>query len=149
MATNSHIQPSKNLQATLKSIEVEQYLAEDMRRRKVRYITGMMSSVVAAVYFLIGANLLVVFESGDSQFFGFFAGVAYAFGALVLFAVQSRSLWVAGAIFQLFVIYTYFSLAPQRIPEFEIWGMVIGVLQALILIGLAYLITRAPSPVDT
>jgi hypothetical protein len=34
-----------------------------------------------------------------------------------------RWLWILGAGLQLLVMFTYFSVAPYRVPSFETWGV--------------------------
>lgn len=111
-------------------------------RRTIRYLAALLSGLTAFIYFLIGFNAISVVDTDTSQIFGIPAGIAYAFGALLLIALDSRPLWILGAILQAFVIYTYFDLAPQRTPEFEVWGIVLRIAQLLILIALAYLAIR-------
>lgn len=144
MSANSHINKHNTSYQDLESVEKEAFLKQDERSRVIRYITATLSSITALIYFAIGFNILIVLQAADSQMFGLFAGVAYAFGALMLLTLRDRTLWIIGAILQVFVIYTYFSLAPQRIPEFEVWGLALRVMQGLILAGLLYLIVRAP-----
>jgi len=147
MSTNSHLKQTTHTHQATQSDRVTDYLKKHERLRITRYITGSLSTVTAIIYFLIGFNILVVIQSNESQLFGIFAGIAYAFGALVLLILRERSLWIAGAVFQIFVIYTYFSLAPQRLPEFEPWGIILRIMQVLIFVGLMYLIIRTPHPV--
>jgi hypothetical protein len=113
------------------------------RRRKIRIFAGALSGLTAVIYFLIGFNVVSVVENAD-QLFGIFAGVAYAFGAWLLLAYDRRTLWILGAILQVFVIFTYFDLASQRTPAFEAWGILLRIAQAIILIALVYLETRLP-----
>ena len=42
------------------------------------------------------------------------------------------------------VIYTYFNLASQRTPAFEVWGILIRIAQVMILVALVYLEVRLP-----
>lgn len=144
MSANSHINKHHTSYEVRESITKEQFLEWDDRRRMVRYVVATLSAIVAVVYFLIGFNFITVFEMPDTQLFGLFAGVAYAFGALMLLTLRDRTLWIIGAVLQVFVIYTYFSLAQQRVPEFEVWGLMLQLLQILIFVGLMYLIARAP-----
>jgi hypothetical protein len=61
-----------------------------------------------------------------------------------LLVYDRRTLWILGAILQVFVIFTYFDLASQRTPAFEAWGILLRIAQAIILIALVYLETRLP-----
>jgi hypothetical protein len=65
-------------------------------------------------------------------------------GTLLLLAFDRRVLWILGAILQVFVIYTYFNLASQRTPAYEVWGILIRIAQLMILIALVYLEVRLP-----
>jgi hypothetical protein len=115
------------------------------QRRMMRYVAGVLSAFTAMMYFMIGFNVVSVLDTSADQFFGIPAGVAYAFGAALLFRVDRKSLWVLGAVLQVFVIGTYFSYAPERAPAFEAWGILIRIAQVLILIALGYLAFRLPS----
>jgi hypothetical protein len=44
------------------------------------------------------------------------------------------------------VIVMYVVVAPQRTPSFEVWGILIKVLQATILAALTYLVLKSPAP---
>lgn len=116
----------------------------EARRRAVRYFTAAVSGLTAVMYFLIGLHVVSVVEGGVDQSWGLAAGAAYAFGAVLLVAFDQRIVWVLGAILQIFVILTYFRLAPQRIPAYEVWGILIRVAQFVILITLTYLVFRQP-----
>jgi hypothetical protein len=41
-------------------------------------------------------------------------------------------------------MYTYFNLAAQRTPAYEVWGILIRIAQLMILIALVYLEVRLP-----
>ncbi len=120
----------------------------DAHRRSIRYVAAVASSLTALLYFGIGLGVLRVVDvspSGPSLFdFGMPAGSAFVLGAVLLFAVDRRSLWLFGALLQVAVIVMYFVVAPQRTPSFEIWGVLIKVLQATILAALVYLLVHPP-----
>jgi hypothetical protein len=118
---------------------------EGNRRRLIRYFAAFVSALTAVMYFLIGFHVVSVLDANADQTFGIFAGVAYAFGALLLLAFDRRVVWTLGAILQVFVIFTYFNLASQRTPEFEVWGILIRIAQLLILVALLYLAARPAS----
>jgi peptidoglycan/LPS O-acetylase OafA/YrhL len=124
------------------------------RRRTVRLIAAAASAGVAIVYFLIGLGLVEVVDrtaagSPDLLVFGVSAGLAFGVGALLLLGFDNRLLWALGAILQVGVIVMYVAVAPNRTPPFELWGIVIKVLQAVILVALLYLLIRAPEPRPT
>lgn len=115
------------------------------RRRTIRLGTAAASALVAALYALIGIGVLSVAieSSADSPpllMFGLFAGAAFALGAILLVALDRRFLWILGALLQVGVIVMYVNVAPQRTPQFELWGITIKILQVLILGALAYLV---------
>ena len=116
--------------------------------RAIRYFAALVSGLTAVIYFLIGFNVVTVVNPGVGQEFGLYAGAAYALGTVVLVLYERRLLWVLGAILQVFVIYTYFSLASQRTPAYEFWGILIRVAQFIILIALAYLALHAPEETE-
>ncbi len=53
-----------------------------------------------------------------------------------------RSLWIAGAVFQVFVYFAYFNVAPQRDPPFEVWGITLRIIQIPLLLAVAWLALR-------
>jgi len=114
------------------------------QRRTLRYVAGVLSALTAVMYFMIGFNLVSVVDTSTDQFFGIPAGIAYAFGAVLLFRYDRKAFWVLGAVLQVFVIGTYFSYAPERTPAFETWGILIRIAQVIILVALAYLAFRLP-----
>jgi len=115
------------------------------RRRVIRYFAAVVSGLTAVVYFLIGFRVISVLDANADQSWGLFAGVAYAIGTLLLLAFDRRIVWILGAFLQVFVIYTYFNLAGNRSPAYEVWGILIRIAQAMILIALAYLMLYLPA----
>lgn len=114
--------------------------------RSIRYFAALVSAFTAGVYFLIGFNIVSVLDMSADQSFGLAAGVAYALGAVLLLIFDRRIVWILGTILQVFVIYTYFNFAPQRIPVFEIWGILLRVAQVLIFLALVFLVAvRVPT----
>lgn len=123
------------------------------RRRQIRYAAAAVSAATALLYFGIGVGVLKVVDvvspaAPDMFAFGAPAGAAFALGAILLFAFDRRFLWILGAILQVAVIVMYFVVAPQRTPPFEIWGVVIKLLQATVLAALVYLTMRSPAIAD-
>ena len=115
------------------------------RRRAVRYAAAALSVVVAVLYLLIGFGQLYVIDPAQEgaaalMFFGLPAGASFLLGAALLVTTDRRRLWIAGAAFQLFAIVAYVQVAPRRTPPFEMWGIVIKVLQVGILATLVYLV---------
>jgi len=126
------------------SSEMTAQTARAQSRQTLRYIAAALCAVTALLYALIGFRVLTVLDGGADQTWGLAPAAAYALGAVLLIAYDRRLLWIVGAILQVFVIYTYFNLAAQRAPAFEVWGLVIRVIQALILVTLIYLEVRLP-----
>ncbi len=113
-------------------------------RRRVRLAAGALALANAMVYALIGAGVArVVDDTAGADVslttFGALAGGAFLLGAVLLWATDRRVLWLLGAAFQLFAIGAYLGVAPQRTPSFEPWGVSLKVVQALLLVMLAFL----------
>lgn len=117
----------------------------DQVRLIIRYFAAILSAVTAAIYLLIGFQLVSVLDNTADQYFGFFAAAAYILGVFLLLIFDSRLVWSLGAILQVLVIYAYFDLASQRVPAFELWGILIRIVQVLLLIALTYLAVRTPA----
>lgn len=118
-------------------------------RRLVRYGAAAVSVATALLYFGIGVGVVKVGEAvgpdtPDLFLFGASAGGAFALGAVLLLLVDHRGLWLLGALLQVLVIAMYVAISSQRTPPFEVWGITIKVLQAAILLALAYLVLRQP-----
>jgi len=113
-------------------------------RRAIRLLAAFVAGGIAVIYFLIGFHVVTVLDANADQTFGLFAGVAYALGVVLLLAYERRIVWILGAILQVFVIFTYFNLAAQRAPAFEVWGILLRIAQFVLLIVLTYLAIRAP-----
>jgi glucose dehydrogenase len=96
---------------------------------------------------LIGVGVLTVVTpvDGDQSMlvFGVSAGAAFVLGAALLFAFDRRALWILGAVLQLFVVWGYFAVAPDRTPSFEAWGISLRILQIPLLAALVYLALRS------
>jgi hypothetical protein len=108
----------------------------------------------ALLYFGIAAGVLVVVDAPAADAPGMFefgaaAGAAFVLGALLLFALDHRGLWLLGALLQVGVIVMYIAVGPQRTPSFELWGLLIKALQVVILVALAWLTVRPPTRVRT
>ena len=117
-----------------------------LSRATIRHAGAVVASVMAAIYFLIGAGVLqVVTPNEDPGFlfvFGASAGGAFLLGALLLMRFDRRWLWMLGAAFQVFVYWGYFAVAPDRTPAFEPWGIALRIVQVPLLIALLYLAVR-------
>jgi hypothetical protein len=74
------------------------------------------------------------------------AALVYALGAVLLLIpmLDRRILWALGALLQVGVIIMYLSVAPDREPSFEPWGIVIRIVQLLLLATLVLLVADEP-----
>lgn len=116
------------------------------RRYIIRYFAASMATVVAVVYFMIGFQIVSVIDKTEEQlFFALPAALVYALGVFLLIRFDRRDFWIAGALFQVFVIFMYFNRASIRIPDFEFWGVFLRIPQMLLFVTLAYLATYAPA----
>jgi hypothetical protein len=86
----------------------------------------------------------VIEPSDDQPVFGLIAAAAFIGFAVLLMAVRRRIVWIALAAVQVFIAFTYFDLAAERVPDFEPWGIAVRVLQIPLVVALAYLIARGP-----
>jgi peptidoglycan/LPS O-acetylase OafA/YrhL len=121
------------------------------RRRRVRLAAAALSASCALIYFLIGLGVVYTTQTSDERtglaVFGALAGLAYALGAVLLVSLDRRAAWIFGAAFQVFVIAAYFRVAENRDPPFEVWGILLKVLQVVILGALVYLVLNRDSGV--
>jgi hypothetical protein len=119
-----------------------------LERRTVRLAAAGVSATMAVIYYLIGIGLLPVADEGAATdgllVFGAMAGSAFLLGAALLLAFDRRVFWVLGFAFQIFVFWAYLSIAPQREPAFEMWGITLRLLQLPLIALLFYLVVRAP-----
>lgn len=123
-------------------------------RRLVRHIAAGVAAAVAIVYTLIGLSVISVVEvaPGDEASmlaFGLPAAAAFAVGASLLMLTDRRLLWVLGAVLQVLVISMYFAVAPTRVPNFEIWGILIRIAQVTLFGTLVYLAVTRRQPVTS
>ena len=118
----------------------------NLSRTTIRHAGALVAAVMAMIYFLIGAGVLEIAarnEAPDFLFvFGALAGGAFLLGALLLMRFDRRWLWMLGDAFQVFVYWGYFSVAPDRTPAFEVWGITLRIVQVPLLIALLYLAVR-------
>jgi len=123
-----------------------------LERRQVRYLGALASSAMAAIYFLIGLRVLDIGastsgETVDIALFGFAAGLAFLFLAVLLASTDRRWIWILAAIAQVWVYLIYFSVSGGREPPFEVWGVVLRLIQLPLLVVLGYLSWKAPPSV--
>jgi hypothetical protein len=113
------------------------------QRRRVRNFAAALAACSSAIYFLIGLRVVSVIQNPEEQVsFGLAAGVGFAIAALLILSVDQRALWVAGAVLQALIIFMYFTLAAERVPEFEVWGILLRVVQIPLLVTITYLAIR-------
>lgn len=100
-----------------------------------------LSSSTALLYLLIGTNIVSVGEisAEEQRAFGIPAALVFAVGALVAMRWDKRWLWIVGAVGLGLIILMYFSVAPQRQPHYETWGILIRFVQIPLLASLIYL----------
>ncbi len=118
-----------------------------MTRRTIRYGGAAIAIAMAAIYVLIGLNVLrVVDAQGGTDLLGFGAAAAALFGtgAVLLLLLDRRPLWVIGAILQVLVAAMYVAVAPSREPSFEVWGITLRILQIPLFAALVYLALHVP-----
>jgi hypothetical protein len=117
----------------------------DRTTRPAVYLAAGFCLLIAAVYLMIGLTVVTVIQPSDDQpVFGFIAAAAFAGSAMILLAVRRRIVWIALAAVQVFIAFTYFDLAAERVPAFEPWGIVLRILQIPLLAALGYLVVRTP-----
>jgi hypothetical protein len=121
------------------------------RRRQVRIFAAGIAATIALLYMLIGFSVVRVVEPAPGEpspqlLLGLPAALAFLFGAALLLATDHRWLWILGALLQVLVMFTYFSVAPQRFPSFETWGVLIRIAQVPLLVALGYLAVTSPEP---
>lgn len=115
-------------------------------RRTVRLVAAAAAAAMAIIYYLIGFGVLTVVRSvsGDMDLlvFGLMAGSAFLLGAVLLLAFDRRILWILGALLQLFVVWGYLAVAPDRTPAYEPWGIALRIIQIPLFAALVYLALR-------
>jgi uncharacterized protein len=119
------------------------------RRRRLRRIGALLCAGIAAVYLLIGAEVVTVAEpsadAGDITTFGVGAAAIFLVGAVLLLTVDLRVVWALGAVLQVVVIGMYLAQGSDRTPSFEAWGLSLRIPQLALLGILTYLALR-PAP---
>ena len=110
-------------------------------REVIIWAAVVLSSLTALFYALIGLNAVSLgeIEPNEQRAFGIPATVVFTAGAIVAAIWDIRWLWIVGAVGLAFIIGMYFSLADQRTPRFETWGIAIRIVQFPLLAALIYL----------
>lgn len=115
-------------------------------REAVNWEVVGLSGLPALLYLLIGANVVSLGEitREEQRAVGLPATAVFAGGAIVAATWHERWLWIVGAVGLAAIIVMYFSLASQREPPYEMWGIMIRVAQRPLLAGLVYLAITSP-----
>lgn len=109
-------------------------------RTSIRWTAIIATTVSAVVYLLIGLEAVMVVENpADQASFGLMAATGYAVATLALIAIRRRWLYLTGAAMQALVMWMYFTLAAERTPAFEFWGVFLRVPQTILLAALVLL----------
>jgi hypothetical protein len=109
-------------------------------RQTIRYVAAALAGLISLLYLLIGLQVVSVIDQTEDQAgFAIPAAIAFALGAALLLAMDRRIVWIAGALLQIGMIVMYFVVAPDRSPNFELWGVLIRILQVPLLAALLYL----------
>ena len=121
-----------------------------LTRPMIRHVAAALAAAIATIYFLIGFGALSVVNAkpGDPSLlpFGLFAGSGFLVGAVLLVTADRRILWALGAVLQVLVAIMYVAIAPQRDPQFEVWGITLRVIQVPLFAALLYLATHSAEP---
>lgn len=119
-------------------------------RSTARRVGAGLASAMAIIYFGIGLGVLDIGANEETRgfliVFGALAGGAFLMGAILLTAVDRRWLWVLGTMFQIFVIWAYIDVSKTRTPPFEMWGILLRIIQVPLLAVLGYLALRPLEP---
>ncbi len=121
-------------------------------RHRVRMGAAAIAAVMAAIYYLIGLNVLHVVEGAQDDpaamlAFGVPAGTLFLLGALLLATQDRRILWIVGAVLQVLVFAMYISVAPSRTPSYETWGITLRIIEIPLAAALAWLALTGTGPV--
>lgn len=120
-----------------------------LTRERVRFFGAAVAATMAIIYFLIGLGVLNVGgtttgETIDLFGFGAAAGGAFLLLAVLLMLVDKRWLWIAALTFQVLVYVMYVGVSGTRSPQFELWGILLRIIQLGLVGALVYLSIRAP-----
>lgn len=117
-----------------------------MSRLRLRRLAALLCAAIAAVYVLIGLEVVHVAEEsdagGDIRVFGFGAAAIFLVGMVLLLRTDRRVVWGLGALLQLMIVGMYLAVSAEREPAFEAWGLGLRVPQLLLFGLLAYLAVR-------
>ena len=111
-------------------------------RTNVTRLAAGLSGLAALFYLLIGLNAVTIendITESEQQAFGFTAAAVFGVAAVVATLLDRRWLWAVGAVGLGLIIMMYFNIAPERDPQFELWGVLIRIVQLPLLGSLIYL----------
>ena len=108
------------------------------------------SLAIALVYGSIYLGVLSIgrAETGELGVLGVAALAHLAFAGLLTWT-SSRLVWAGIALFQLMLAAMYLGVAADRDPAYEVWGLTIRALSALLVVALVALIVDAFRHRDT
>lgn len=110
-------------------------------RSKLQRLSTGLSAGIALMYGLMFLGILSVEGAADAdrQILGFAAAV-FVVLTMSLWWWQSRLLWVGAAGLQLLMGAMYLTIAPERDPSFEVWGLTVRALSLVLLASLVGLL---------
>jgi hypothetical protein len=106
-----------------------------------------LATVIAVLYLLLAAGVLDLgaADSGELGILGV-AGVLHLVLAGVLWVRPWRWLLAAVLVIQLAMAAMYVAIAPERAPSYEVWGLTIRGLSALLVVALALALIAGRRP---
>jgi hypothetical protein len=119
----------------------------DPRLLVIRRLATAGAVVIAGLYVLVGSGVVdVVIDQEPGAIPPLLVAAAlFALLAVLLARSTRRGIWVAGAVLQVLVLAGYLAVSADRTPAFEVWGVTLKVLQALLLVALVFLgLQRTP-----
>lgn len=121
----------------------------DATRLELRRLAIATSVLTAALYLLVGFELLYVGESTSGADpgllgFGLMVGGTFAASAVLLAVIERRWVWIAVTALNAIVIVGYFAMAGARTPPFEWPGLLIKAVQLVTLVATALLTIEGP-----
>jgi hypothetical protein len=114
------------------------------RRSDLAAVATATSAMIALFYGLLFAGVLSVDGADEAgrAILGVAGGV-FLFLAILLWFVRSRWLWAGAALLQALMAMMYVTVAPEREPSFEVWGLTIRALSAVLLVVLILLLVSS------
>jgi hypothetical protein len=118
------------------------------RIRTIPVAAAAAAFATAALYLLIGFGVLAIgraaagAEAPNLLEFGAIMAAVFVVVGLLLLRFRTLPVLLAVGVVQVLVLVGYVALADLRVPAFELWGVLIKVLQAAVLIAVAWLVLR-------